>query len=88
MTMSDNLPPLMSFNSKSSGRANLFKKLFYSIFTRSSLCSSQTFTSPIHDHISSISCEEDEVFRILSTLDVSKAVVIVGISPLFLRHLQ
>ena len=44
------------------------------------------FTSPNHDHVSSFSCEEDEVFRILSTLDGSKAVGIDGISPLFLRH--
>ena len=90
MTKSDNLPPLMSFNSQcasdSSGKANLFNKLFYSVFTRSSLCSSnQTFPSN-HDHISFISCEDDEVFRILSTLDGSKAVGIDGISPLFLRH--
>ena len=80
----------MSFNSQcasdSSGKANLFNKLFYSVFTRSSLCSSnQTFPSN-HDHISFISCEDDEVFRILSTLDGSKAVGIDGISPLFLRH--
>ena len=91
MTKSDNLPPLMSFNSQfasdSSGKANLFNKLFYSVFTRSSLCSSnQTFTSPNHDNISSISCEEDEVFRILPTPDGSKAVGIESISPLFLRR--
>ena len=43
MTKSDNLPPLMSFNSQcasdSPGKANLFKKFFHSVFT-SSLCSS------------------------------------------------
>ena len=87
MTKSDNFPLLMSFNSQcasdTSGKANLFNKIFYSVLTRSSLCSSnQTFTSTNHDHISSISIEEDEVFRILSTLDGSKAVAIDGISPL------
>ena len=39
-------------------------------------------TSPNHDHVSSFSCEEDEVFRILSTFDGSKAVGIDGISLL------
>ena len=91
MTKYDNLPPLMSFNphsaSDSSGKANLINKFFYSVFSRSSLCSSnQTFTSPNCDPVSSISCEEDEVFCILSTLDGSKAVGIDSISPLFLRH--
>ena len=91
MTKSDNLPPLMSFHSQcasdSTGKANLFNEFFYSVFTRGSSCSiDQTSISPCHDHISTISCEEDEVFRILSSLDVSKAVSIDGISPLFLKH--
>ena len=86
MTKSEKIPLLMSFNcqcaSDTSGKANLFNKIFYSVLTRSSLCSSnQTFTSTNHDHISSISSEEDEVFHILSTLNGSKTVAIDGNSP-------
>ena len=67
MTSLTIFPPLMSFDSQcasdTSGKANLFNKIFLS---RSSLCSSnQTFTSINHDHISFISSEEDEEFCII-----------------------
>ena len=90
MTKADGLPLTMSFKSQkastSSGKADLFNAYFYSVFTE---CSDFDFdpasSSPEHDQLSSIFCE-DEVFRELSSLDGSKALGIDGIGPLYLKN--
>ena len=91
MTKVDGLPLTMSFKSQkastSLGKADLFNAYFYSVFTD---CSDFDFdpasSSPPNDQLSSIFCEEDEVFRELSSLDGSKAFGIDGIGPLYLKH--
>uniref|UniRef100_A0A1X7TVM9 Reverse transcriptase domain-containing protein n=1 Tax=Amphimedon queenslandica TaxID=400682 RepID=A0A1X7TVM9_AMPQE len=91
MTNSDGLPHTLFSESQSAtssfDKAELFNKYFFSVFTQRTSVSTFNYDTPPPncDHVSSICCEEDEVYRVLSSLDGSKALGIDGIGPLYLK---
>ena len=75
-----------NFASSDYEKATLFNQYFYSVFTRSSFQLPVLMPSPPSPSICEVSFSELDVFRILQSLDPSKAMGCDNISPRLLKH--
>ena len=66
-------------------KSNLFNRFFFSVFTRDKDVELRDLLSSADGELSSITIPEEEVFRVLASMDCSKATGLNGIPPSILK---
>ena len=85
------IPSCVQYNGQSAftpkGKADLFNKFFHSVFSeRSGEMAYEDFTPFTEDTVDDLSCSVADVYKVLSSLDVNKAIGPDAISPRILKE--